>query len=74
MAWYYCRKKDVCAVIFYCTLGILYQKRYTFVRAEDGNAPELADEWDRVTQVLKGCGHDLGRIPIVVSRDKRKRR
>lgn len=56
----------------YSDVGILYQKRYTFVRAEDGNAPELADEWDRVTQVLKGCGHDLGRIPIVVSRDKRK--
>ena len=44
------------------------------MRVEDGNASELAYEWDRVTQVLKGCGHDLGRIPIVVSRDKRKRR
>lgn len=41
---------------------------------EDGNASELADEWDRVTQVLKGCRYDLGRIPIVVSRDKRNRR
>ena len=58
----------------YSDVGILSQKRYTFVRVEDGNASELAYEWDRVTQVLKGCGHDLGRIPIVVSRDKRKRR
>ena len=55
-------------------MGILYQKRYTCARVEDGNASELADEWNRVTQVLKGCGHDLGRIPIVVSRNKRKRR
>ena len=52
----------------YSDVGILYQKRYTFVRVEDGNASELADEWDRVTQVLKGCGYDLGRIPIVVKR------
>ena len=50
------------------------KKRYTFARVEDRNASELADEWNRVTQVLKGCGYDLGRIPIVVSRDKRKRR
>lgn len=49
-------------------MGILYQKRYTFVRVDDGNALELADEWDRVTQALKGCGYDLGRIPIVVKR------
>lgn len=51
----------------YSDVGILYQKRYTFVR-EDGKESELADEWNRVTQVLKGCGHDLGRIPIVVKR------
>lgn len=58
----------------YSDVGILYQKRYTFVRVDDENASELADEWDRVTQALKGCGYDLGRIPIVVSKDERKER
>ena len=53
----------------YSDVGILYQKRYTFARVYDGNASELADEWDRVTQVLKGCGHFLRKIPIVVKRD-----
>ena len=52
----------------YSDVGILYQKRYTFVRVEDGKESELADEWNRVTQVLKGCGPDLGRKPIVVKR------
>lgn len=52
----------------YSDVGILYQKRYTFVRVDDENALEQADEWDRVTQALKGCGYDLGRIPIVVKR------
>lgn len=52
----------------YSDVGILYQKRYTFVRVEDGKASELADEWNRVTQMLKGCGYDLSRIPIVVKR------
>ncbi len=52
----------------YSDVGILYQKRYTFVRVDDENASEQADEWDRVTQALKGCGYDLGRIPIVVKR------
>lgn len=52
----------------YSDVGILYQKRYLIVRVDDRKALELADEWDRVTQVLKGCGHDLGRIPIVVKR------
>ena len=58
----------------YSDVGILYQKRYLIIRVDDENALELADEWDRVTQVLKGCRYDLGRIPIVVSKDKRKRR
>ena len=49
-------------------MGILYQKRYLIVRVDDGNASELADEWNRVTQALKECGYDLGRIPIVVKR------
>ena len=52
----------------YSDVGILYQKRYLIVRVDDRKALELADEWDRVTQVLKGCGHDLGRIPIVAKR------
>ena len=52
----------------YSDVGILYQKRYTFARVEDRNESELAGAWNRVTQVLKGCGHDLGRIPIVVKR------
>lgn len=55
----------------YSDVGILYQKRYTFARVYDGNASELADEWDRVTQVLKGCGHNLSKIPIVVKREHR---
>ena len=58
----------------YSDVGILYQKRYTFARVEDGNASELADEWNRVTQVLKGCGYDLGRIQIAISKDERKGR
>ena len=52
----------------YSDVGILYQKRYTIARVYDGNASELADEWDRVTQVLKGCGHNLSKIPIVAKR------
>ena len=36
----------------YSDVGILYQKRYTFVRVDDENASEQADEWDRVTQAL----------------------
>lgn len=55
-------------------MGILYQKGYLIVRVDDGNASGQVNEWDRVTQTLKGCGRDLGRIPIVVSKDKRKRR
>nr|WP_302549765.1 hypothetical protein [Enterocloster clostridioformis] len=58
----------------YSDVGILYQKRYTFVRVDDENASEQADEWDRVTQALKGCGYDLSKIPIVVSKDERKER
>ena len=58
----------------YSDVGILYQKRYLIVRVDDGNASGQVTEWDRVTQTLKGCGRDLGRIPIVVSKDKRKRR
>ena len=58
----------------YSDVGILYQKRYLIVRVDDGNASGQVNEWDRVTQVLKGRGYDLGRIPIVVSKDKRKRR
>lgn len=58
----------------YSDVGILYQKRYTFVRVDDGNASGQANEWDRVTQALKGCGYDLSRIPIVVSKDERKER
>lgn len=56
----------------YSDVGILYQKRYTFVRVEDGNASELADEWDRVTQALKGCGYDLSRIQFIVRTNKNK--
>ena len=52
----------------YSDVGILYQKRYLIVRVDDENALALADEWDRVTQALKECGYDLGRIPIVVKR------
>ena len=52
----------------YSDVGILYQKRYTFVRVDDENASGQANEWDRVTQALKGCGYDLGRIPIVAKR------
>ena len=52
----------------YSDVVILYQKRYLIVRVDDGNASELADEWNRVTQALKECGYDLGRIPIVVKR------
>ncbi len=52
----------------YSDMGILYQKRYLIVRVDDGNVSEQANEWDRVTQALKGCGYDLGRIPIVVKR------
>jgi len=52
----------------YSDVGILYQKRYTFVRVDDENASEQADEWDRVTQALKGCGYDLSKIPIVAKR------
>ena len=44
------------------------------MRVEDGNASELAYEWDRGDTSIEGMRHDLGRIPIVVSRDKRKRR
>ena len=58
----------------YSDVGILYQKRYTFVRVDDENASEQADEWDRVTQALKGCEYDLSKIPIVVSKDERKER
>lgn len=58
----------------YSDVGILYQKRYLIVRVDDENALELADEWDRVTQALKGCGYDLSKIPIVVSKDERKER
>ena len=50
----------------YSDVGILYQKRYTFVRVDDGNASEQADEWDRVTQALKGCGYDLSKIKIML--------
>jgi len=56
----------------YSDVGILYQKRYRMVRVEDSEESVLANEWDRVTKTLKGCGYDLGRIPIVASRDKRK--
>lgn len=52
----------------YSDVGILYQKRYLIVRVDDGNASGQVNEWDRVTQALKGCGYDLGRIPIVVKR------
>ncbi|WP_320969115.1 hypothetical protein [Enterocloster bolteae] len=58
----------------YSDVGILYQKRYLIIRVDDENALELADEWDRVTQALKGCGYDLSKIPIVVSKDERKER
>ena len=58
----------------YSDVGILYQKRYTFVRVDDENASEQADEWDRVTQALKGFGYDLSKIPIAVSKDERKER
>ena len=34
---------------------------YLIVRVDDGNASELADEWNRVTQALKECGYDLGK-------------
>lgn len=27
LAWYYCRKKDVCAAIFYCTLASILEGR-----------------------------------------------
>lgn len=58
----------------YSDVGILYQKRYLIIRVDDENALELADEWGRVTQALKGCGYDLSKIPIVVSKDERKER
>ena len=58
----------------YSDVGILYQKRYLIILVDDENALELADEWDRVTQALKGCGYDLSKIPIVVSKDERKER
>lgn len=53
----------------YSDIGILYQRRYTFVRVYDGDAPGPAHEWDRVTQALKECGYDLSKIPIVVKRE-----
>jgi len=56
----------------YSDVGILYQKRYLIVRVDDGNASELADEWDRVTQALKGCGYDLSRIQFIVRTNKNK--
>lgn len=52
----------------YSDIGILYQKRYLIVRVDDENASGQVNEWDRVTQALKGCGYDLGRIPIVIKR------
>lgn len=55
----------------YSDVGILYQKRYTFARVEDGNASEPAHEWDKVTQALKECGYDLSKIPIVVKQEYR---
>nr|DAO80052.1 MAG TPA: hypothetical protein [Caudoviricetes sp.] len=58
----------------YSDVGILYQKRYLIVRVDDENASGQANEWDRVTQALKGCGYDLSKIPIVVSKDEQKER
>lgn len=58
----------------YSDIGILYQKRYLIVRVDDGNVSEQANEWDSVTKALKGCGYDLGRIQIAISKDERKGR
>ena len=58
----------------YSDVGILYQKRYTFARVEDSEESVLANEWDRVTKTLRGCGYDLGRIQIAISKDERKGR
>ena len=58
----------------YSDIGILYQKRYLIVRVDDGNVSEQANEWDSVTKALKGCGYDLGRIQIAISKYERKGR
>lgn len=58
----------------YSDIGILYRGRCLIVRVDDEDAPEPAHEWDRVTQALKGCGYDLSKIPIVVSKEARKER
>lgn len=58
----------------YSDIGILYQKRYLIVRVDNGNVSEQANEWDSVTKALKGCGYDLGRIQIAISKDERKGR